>query len=246
MKRVLIAGALVLAAAGQVLPADMPAPYPVPPPPAGYYPALAPYNWGGFYVGANGGYIFGNSNWSGPAGNTASPTSSAVATGPFSARGLLGGGTLGLNLQANAFVFGVEADGDWTNLNGSSSNVYCSSAGATCETNSVFFGTLRARFGYAFDRVLVYGTGGVADGKVQAGFNPPASFDGATPFGFTGGAGVEVAFADNWTAKVEYLYADLGTMPCNTAANCGTSVPVNVKLTENIVRAGINFKFGPW
>ncbi len=249
MKRMLIAGVFALAAAGQALAADMPVPFPSPQPPASYYPAAAPFNWGGFYVGANGGYGFGTSSWSAAAITTV-PTSPAVATGPFNLRGALAGGTLGLNLQANAFVFGVEADGDWTNLNGSSS--YCSSiaigatAGATCETKSAFFGTLRARLGYAFGRVLVYGTGGLADGKVQAGFNPPATFDSAINFGWTAGAGVEFAFADNWTAKVEYLYADLGNMTCSTAANCGTSVPVSVSLTENIVRAGINYKFGPW
>ncbi len=248
MKRMLIAGVFVLTAAGQALAADMPAPYPSPQPPASYYPAAAPFNWGGLYVGVNGGYGFGTSSWSAAAINTATLISPAVATGPFSPRGLLAGGTLGLNLQASDFVFGVEADGDWTNLHGSSSYSYCSSVtvGATCETKSPIFGTLRARLGYAFGRVLVYGTGGVAGAQVQAGFNPPATFDGAANFGWTGGAGMEFAFADNWTAKVEYLYASVGTMTCNTPANCGTSVPVSVSLTENIVRAGINYKFGPW
>ena len=250
MNRVLIAGAFILAVAGQAVAADMPAPFPSPQPPASYYPAAAPFNWGGIYVGANGGYGFGTSSWSAPAITSATLNSPAVATGSFNLRGMLAGGTLGLNLQADAFVFGVEADGDWTNLigNGSSANGYCSLAtvGATCETKSPIFATLRARFGYAFGRVLVYGTGGVADAKVQAGFNPPASFDSADNFGWTGGAGIEFAFADNWTAKVEYLYAGLGTMTCNTAANCGNSVPVTVSLSENIVRAGINYKFGPW
>ncbi|MFY9893517.1 MAG: outer membrane protein [Xanthobacteraceae bacterium] len=247
MKRMLIAGVFVFTAAGQALAADMPAPFPSPQPPASYYPAAAPFNWSGIYVGANGGYGFGTSSWNAPAVVSAtSPPSPAVATGTFNLRGLLAGGTVGLNLQADAFVFGIEADGDWTNLkgNGSSAN-YCT-AGVTCETKSPFFGTLRARFGYAFNRVLVYGTGGLADAKVQAGFSPPATFDGADNFGWTGGAGIEFAFADNWTAKVEYLYAALGTMTCSTAANCGNSVPVTVSLTENIVRAGINYKFGPW
>ena len=250
MKRMLIAGVFALTAAEQALAADMPAPFPSPQPPASYYPAAAPFNWSGFYVGANGGYGFGTSSWSAPAVDTATLISPAVATGSFNLRGLLAGGTLGLNMQANAFVFGVEADGDWTSLNGngSTANGYCSLAtvGATCETKSPVFGTLRARLGYAFGRVLVYGTGGVAGAQVQAGFNPPATFDGAANFGWTAGAGMEFAFADNWTAKVEYLYANLGTLTCSTPANCGTGVPVSVPLTENIVRAGINYKFGPW
>ncbi len=151
MKRMLIAGTFVIAAAGQVIAADMPVPYPAPQPPASYYPAAAPFNWGGFYVGANGGYGFGSSSWSAPpatlAGFIISP---AIETGSFNPRGFLAGGTLGLNLQASAFVFGVEADGDWTNLDGSSSNAYCSSntAGATCETKSVDLHVARARFGY--------------------------------------------------------------------------------------------------
>ena len=99
MKRMLIAGVFVLTAAGQALAADMPAPFPSPQPPASYYPAAAPFNWGGFYVGANGGYGFGTSSWSAAAINTAALTSPAVATGPFSARGLLAGGTLGLNCR---------------------------------------------------------------------------------------------------------------------------------------------------
>ena len=250
MKRMLIAGAVLLTAAGQAFAADMPAPYPAPQPPASYYPTAAPvlnFNWGGLYVGANGGYGFGTSSWSAPAVDTATLISSAVATGPFNLRGVLAGGTLGLNLQASDFVFGVETDGDWTNLigNGSSAGYNCT-AGVTCQTKGPFFGTVRARLGYAFGRVLVYGTGGLADAKVQAGFNPPASFDGADNFGWTGGAGIEFAFADNWTAKVEYLYAGLGTMTCSTPANCGNSVPVTVSLSENVVRAGINYKFGPW
>ena len=110
---------------------------------------------------------------------------------------MLAGGTLGLNMQASDFVFGVEADGDWTNLigNGSSAGYNCT-AGVTCQTKSPFFGTVRARLGYAFGRVLVYGTGGLADAKVQAGFNPPARFDGADNFGWTGGAGIELPLFD--------------------------------------------------
>src|SRR5271166_3790281 len=110
MRRIAIAGAFILAVAGQAVAADMPVPSPSPP--NSYYPALAPFNWGGFYVGAHGGYDFGTSSWSAPAISSLAP---ALATGSFSPRGFLAGGTLGLNLQASAFVFGVEADGDWTN-----------------------------------------------------------------------------------------------------------------------------------
>lgn len=235
MKRMLVAGALVLAGGEAALAADV-LPPPPPLPPTSYFPTMAPINWGGFYVGVNGGYGFGTSNW----------TAAAGSVGSFNTSGFLIGGTVGLNLQAGAFLFGVEADEDWTNVHGSSSNAYCSAvtANATCETKSDWLGTGRLRIGYVFDRVLVYGTGGVAFGNIQAGYNPPATFDSSTNVGWTAGAGVEFALAQNWTAKVEYLYVDLGNVSC--AINCGPAVPFTVPLTENIVRAGVNFKFGPW
>jgi len=64
-------------------------------------------------------------------------------------------------------------------------------------------------------------------------------FSSSTQVGWTAGAGVEYAFTPNWTAKVEYLYVDLGNLSCNLNCASGTSVT----LTENIVRAGINYKF---
>ena len=234
MKRMLLAGVFVLTAAGQALAADMPAPFPSPQPPASYYPAAAPFNWGGIYVGANGGYGFGTSSWSAAAVTSATVhPSPAIATGPFNLRGLLAGGTLGLNLQASDFVFGVEADGDWTNLNGSSSYAYCqirSGRGQLAKPKAPFLVRCALASDMRSTGSLSMVPAVVADAKVQAGFSPPATFDGADNFGWTGGAGIEFAFADNWTAKVEYLYAALGTMTCNTAANCGTSVPVTVSL----------------
>jgi len=140
--------------------------------PANYYPAAAPVNWSGYYIGVNGGYGLGTSNW-GAAG---------ASIGAFDTSGLLVGGTLGYNLQAGAFVFGVGADDDWTNHHGGSPNAYCSSVtvSATCETKSTWLATGRIRMGYAFDRVHIYGTGGIAFGDIQAGYNPRSIFDSAT------------------------------------------------------------------
>lgn len=231
--RKLIAAACVFAAGGQALAADLP--LPTAQPPVSYLPATG-LEWGGFYGGLNGGYAFGISDW----------TAAAASINSFRASGILVGGTLGLNVQTGAFVYGFEADDGWTTLRGSSSNTYCSlvTAGATCETKSDWLGTSRVRLGYAFDRVLVYGTGGVAFTNILAGLNPPAAFDRSFSVGWTAGAGVEFAFAPYWTVKVEYLYADLGNVSCTT--NCGLAVPITVPLTENIVRVGVNYRFGPW
>jgi outer membrane immunogenic protein len=241
MKRIFVVGALLFASVEVVLAADIATPSP-PTPPSSYFPTTAPINWGGFYIGVNGGYGFGTSKWTAAA---ASPAAGGTI-GSFNTSGLLVGGTLGLNLQANAFVFGVETDGDWTNLNGSSSNGYCSSvtANATCETKSDWLSTARIRIGYAFNQILVYGTGGIAFGDIQSGLNPPATFGSSINVGWTAGAGIEYAFAQNWSAKIEYLYINLGNVSC--PVNCGPAVPFTVPLAENVIRAGVNFKFGPW
>ena len=105
---------------------------------------------------------------------------------------------------------------------------------------------LRGRVGYAFDRILLYGTAGAAFGNVQTGLNPPSTFDSAVEAGWTVGAGIEVAFAQNWTAKAEYLSVDLPNATCTTAANCGGAAGSIVSFNENVIRAGINYKFGPW
>jgi outer membrane immunogenic protein len=235
MKRILIAGAFALAAAGgQALAADLPPPA-APPPraPATYVPAAPLYNWSGIYVGVNGGYGFGTSNW----------TSGATSTGDFNTNGFLGGGTLGVNFQWGSVVFGAEGDWDWSNLSGSS--VAVPGCGAGCQTSSDWLGTARGRLGYAFDRVLLYGTGGVAFAPVQTGFSGGPT-ESHTQVGWTAGAGLEFAFAPHWTAKAEYLFADLGNTSCTTSCFTPTTTPTSVKFTENIIRAGVNFKFGPW
>jgi outer membrane immunogenic protein len=252
MKRILIAATLVLTGAGQVLAADLP-PSPAPPPraPAAYVPPPIPvFSWTGIYVGINGGYGFGNSTWTDPAGNS---------TGSFTTTGFLVGGTLGANMQMSQFVFGVEGDIDWQNLKGSSVGG-CGNLGAvnnvptfvSCQTSSNWLGTIRGRFGYAIDRALIFGTGGGAFGDVIAGPTPSAPGspinNSSTEFGWTAGAGLEYAFTDNITAKVEYLYVSLANGSCTTACTYGGGgggggANVGVSFHENLVRGGINFKF---
>jgi outer membrane immunogenic protein len=185
-------------------------------------------------LGINGGYGFGSSDWTG----------GGLNTGTFNTSGFLVGGTLGFNYQVDEFVLGAETDLDWTGITGSIANG-CNAAGVggpavlgPCQTANNWLGTTRARLGYAADRVLFYGTGGVAYGDVKAtAFGVTTS---STQIGWTAGAGVEAAFADNWTARIEYLYVDLGNASCG--ATCG-GAPVDVSFTQSLVRAGIDFKF---
>jgi outer membrane immunogenic protein len=244
MKRILFAGAVALIATSPALAADLPAVAP-PQAPAVYAPPVAPvYNWGGLYIGINGGYGFGNSDWNATPGFGGG----ATGTGNFDIDGELAGGTIGANFQSGQIVFGVEADGDWTNITGSSSSGDCT--GATCQTSNDWLTTFRGRLGYAFDRVLVYGTGGGAVGDVKSSLSVPG-FTGvsssSTEFGWTAGAGVEVGITENITAKVEYLYMDLsnGTLAC-PAGTCGAALSIPVQFDASLVRAGLNFKFNPF
>ena len=230
MKPIVVAAVLGFLGVGQALGAELPPPEPVPP--ASYFPATD-YNWSGPYFGINGGYGFGTSNWS----------LGGLSTGNFNVDGLLLGGTFGANFfQINGFVFGGEGDFDWSTIGGSSSSAGCANigapTGASCQTGSHWISTGRARVGYAFNRVLLYATGGLAVGDIEM----PCAGDTVT--GGTAGGGIEVAFTDHLTAKAEYLYVNFPDIHCSATGQapvvCGTG---GISLTENIVRGGINYKF---
>ncbi len=197
-----------------------------------YVPAAPPvYNWGGIYLGINGGYGMGTAKWT-PSGG--SNTSS-------SAKGGIVGATLGFNYQVSALVFGVEGDFDYSGISGKNANTLCSITG-NCQTGNTWLSTLRGRFGFAADRVLFYGTaGGVfANQQLTAGGVTTTH----TQAGWTAGVGIETAFAENWTAKIEYLYANLGSgnVTCTTVCG-GVATTVAVSQYDNLIRAGVNYKF---
>jgi outer membrane immunogenic protein len=222
MTRSLIAGLglLAIAAAMPATAADLPrsaVPYQAP-------SYVSGFNWTGFYVGLNGGGSWGGSDWDGY----------AVSNSP---RGGLLGVTAGYNWQGagSPWVFGLEGDVDWAFVDDS---VLCGT-GINCQTKNNWLGTVRGRVGYAFGRVMPYATGGLAFGDIKANVT---AFPGVsdTNLGWTIGAGVEASIYANWTGKIEYLYADLGSVNCTTAA-CG--VAGNVDLRQNILRAGLNYHF---
>ena len=170
------------------------------------------------------------------------------STGSFGTSGFVFGGTLGANYQVGSVVFGVEADGDWADAGGFGTFTATSLCAGGCLTQNTWLSTVRGRVGYALDRFFVYGTGGAAFGNVRANFsNDPVS--STTEAGWTVGAGVEVALAQNWSAKAEYLFVNLAdgscTADCAIADASGTSLIPNiaVKFNESIVRGGVNYKF---
>jgi outer membrane immunogenic protein len=218
------AGLLAVAVATPSFASDLPRPaYKAP---SGVY--VAPFSWTGFYVGLNGGYGWGKSDWS-----------SAVTTGSTKPKGGLVGGTVGYNLQTGAFVWGVEGDIDYSLIKGSDSGGTGVCAAPGCETKNTWLATARGRIGYAWDRFLPFFTGGVAFGGTKLSPNNTLS-ETKTNIGWTAGAGVEYAFMGDWSAKVEYLYVDLGKQTCS-AATCGIDTDVNLK--TNLVRLGVNYRF---
>ena len=174
------------------------------PAPAPYYPKapafVPPYSWTGFYFGINGGGGFGSSNWD--------------STGSRNITGGLIGGTLGYNYQFGHAVLGVEGDIDWADINGS--NQQCCPLG--CKTSDTWLSTVRGRLGYAADRFMPFVTAGAAFGDIRAS-TPGFPTSSADKTGWTVGGGLEAALVANWTAKVEYLYVDLGKFNCGL--NCG-------------------------
>lgn len=224
MKRFIATLMLSMVAAGSAFAADLP----VAPPraPAAYIPVPVPvYNWGGLYYGVNGGFGFGQSDWTVSGGGT---------TGNFNVSGGLFGGTLGANFQADAFVFGLEGDFDAAWIKGSDSTC----PPVACETHNDWLATIRGRVGYAADRVLFYATGGGAFGDIRANVN--TTWQNQTKAGWTAGAGVEAAFADNWTARIEYLFVDLQNA---SFTNTSFFLPTTVKFDASLIRLGVMYKF---
>jgi len=138
--------------------------------------------------------------------------------------GFTAGVQAGYNYQfAGPFVLGVETDINYSGMSGSGIGLG-------------YFGTIRARAGWAMDRFLVYGTGGFAYGQADANFFGLTS--SANPTGWTLGLGAEYAVDRNWSARLEYLYVDLGTATYGTLAG-----PIVSGLDTNILRAGVNYRF---
>ena len=205
--------------------ADVPPSRSIPSPRA---PAYVPFfSWIGFYVGINAGYGLGKSNWT--------DTVTGATTGDFDISGGLAGVTVGYNMQLGSAIFGLEGDFDWSNIKGSTT-ILCA---AGCETRNEWLGTVRGRLGYALDRFLPYLTAGAAFGSFK-GTTGAGSFT-ETKVGWTVGGGLEYAFVNSWSVKLEYLYVDLVTANCNAACSGGN--PFDVTFTTNLLRGGVNYKF---
>ena len=167
------------------------------------------YNWAGAYAGVNVGYEWGK-----------------VTNTAINPSGLEGGLQAGYNWQSGQFVFGGETD---IQLSGADDTF------APFKFSNPWFGTLRGRAGIAMNNILFYGTLGLAYGGLQ-GAKTPASTESKTDIRLDRGLGIEVGFTPNWSAKVEYLYMDLGDRAFSlTGMDNGHQA--------NILRFGLNYHF---
>jgi outer membrane immunogenic protein len=236
--RIFLAGLVVAAGAlvsiGSAQAADLPAaPQPMAPAaPVAYAPQI--YNWSGIYVGGHLGGGYSGSTWTDPF--------APASNDNFSSWGFLGGAQVGANAQFNRLVIGVEGDFSWLN----STNKGTDSIGEALNTNVQWTSTATGRIGAAFDRLLVYGKGGLALAEDQSSLTDLGGNTASNNLfrtGWTVGAGLEYALDDNWSAKIEYDYLGFGPQSMTFTTPLET-VNSNASLNVQEVKAGINFRFG--
>lgn len=212
MKRTLLLASMAALLATSANAADLPRRMPVK-----AVPYAAAYNWTGFYAGLNAGY-----GWT-----RQSPR----------ADGFVGGGQIGYNWQAigSPLVLGIEAD---IQGNDQDSTQVLGAATVTSRINA--FGTIRGRIGYAWDRALLYVTGGFAyqRDRLTTTVGAVTLENSGWDSGYALGGGLEYAFAGPWTAAIEYLYVDV-----KGRSNTIGAVTTNASFDNNVVRAKVNYRF---
>jgi outer membrane immunogenic protein len=253
MKKILLglAGLMALGIAAPASAADLAAsPYTKAPPVM--MPAM--YDWSGFYIGLNGGGGWSHKCWTNTA-NLGVPTVPNVSEGCHDATGGMAGGQIGYRLQSGAWVFGVEAQGDWSNLKGSNVSLFLPFA--TNQTRIDGFGLFTGQAGYAWNNVLWYIKGGaavVADKYKGITTATSVTFDQSnnTRWGGTVGTGLEVSFAPNWSVAVEYDHIFMGTNTTNmfstgvitTITTTAFSRTDSIRQDVDMVTARINYRWG--
>src|SRR3984957_1410215 len=248
MKKFLLVtvGLLALGTAAPASAADL-APYTKAPP-----PVVAIYDWSGFYIGANGGGGWSHTcldvtSFRGPVAN--------LSEGCHEANGGVAGGQIGYRWQRAGWVFGLEAQGDWADLTGS--NVSSFVPAWTNNSKIDAFGLFTGQVGYAWNNVLWYVKGGAAvtDDKYRGTVTTTGvPFDSAsdTRWGGAVGTGVEIGFASNWSAGIEYDYLFMGNRSVTfTSAGVLAGIPAgapfrtdSIRQNDEMITVRVNYRFG--
>jgi len=190
--------------------------------------APAIFDWSGFYVGLHAGGAGSRVGWTYVAsGNTANHNGS----------GAFGGVQLGFNSQSGNFVFGAEADLAFAGISGATA---CPNPAFSCRSNINWLGSARARVGYAFDRAMIYATGGLGFGGVRIEtINVTTVGQHRGMLGWTLGGGAEFALGKNWSVKAEYAYYDFGR--ANFTVDSGFQVSARPQIHTG--KIGVNFRW---
>jgi len=209
-------------------------------------PYVAPiYNWNGFYIGANGGW--GQSHSCVDFLNAAGV---AVAQGCRDRSGGLVGGQIGYRWQANQWVFGLEAQGDWADLSNQRVSLVFPALSTRTKTSGI--GLFTGQIGYAWNASLFYVKGGAAVTDTRLSILDTASGtelvgSSATRWGGTVGVGWEYGFAPNWSAGIEYDHLFMGHRNNSfTSTNVNLVNFLNSRISQDVdmVTVRINYRFG--
>jgi len=229
-------------------------------------PPAAAMTWAGWYLGLNAGGVWADErvSWTAPVGTPGiggfnpDGANDIITSSPGHVRttGFTGGGQAGYNFQSGSLVAGIEADVQYTGVDGTRSLLSTIFANPyTQSVSSDWLATLRGRLGFAAGSLLVYGTGGlaVAELKYSDNFNGlhgvgliNSSVDYTPRTGWVAGAGAEWKFAPRWSAKAEYLFVDLGSQTDIASIATGPATITHMhSFTENIARIGVHYHAEP-
>ncbi len=236
LSKFLLSSSLLFAMAASAVAADLPSEkgppvYAPPPPPA--------FSWSGVYIGAQVGY-----GWN----NSSSPVDTSFGfalPNESNGGGVVGGLHIGYNYQVSQFVFGLEGDVNGSSQRASGVDPFDYAGVVGYQTRKDIDASIRGRIGYAFDRVLIYATGGGAYGNFRTSyFDNLGDFDGTFNhgrIGWTVGGGLEYAIDNNWSVRAEYRYTDYGHITDFAGATTGDLISQHIR--DNRVQAGFSYKF---
>lgn len=247
MKKLLIAASVAVLTATGAQAADLAArPYTKAP------PMVAMYDWSGFYVGLNGGGGWSRKCWDIVTNILGAPVVPAVSEGCHTATGALAGGQFGYRWQTGAWVFGVEAQGDWANLSGSNGPNLLAGGGGSDRSRIDAIGLFTGQIGYAWNNVLFYVKGGVMGVRDRyEGFITATGFvfDRASETRWNGavGAGLDFGVTPNIVIGVDYVHGFMGSRVNNftsTVVLGAFSRGDRIQQDVDMVTARISYKFG--
>ena len=212
----------------------------------------APMNWTGVYVGGHLGGAIANNRWADPFGST---VSSGLVNVPgfgdtIHSTGPVGGAQAGIDWQTGHWLVGVTGNWSAADLRGENT-CFSGIGGLNCQNIVKDVGTVAGRFGYAWDRALVYAKGGGAGARIEytvlgatAGNSLGCGTTSVSAYGWMAGGGLEYALSENWSTMFDYEHIDLGTIGVNfPSVGLVNAQTIGIRQTIDLVKLGVNYRF---